>query len=333
VERLAGLWATNSIVIKTFEVGYHYMMHCNLDTLSDFRVRKAINIAIDRMALSQTLAGGTGTRSLFPDYSHYYLDDSDPHGDVETAAALLDEAGLMLNETSGKRENSNGTVLSIRLVACPHRPGLPKMQPVIEATLTRNLGMTVKSILTGDDWDETQTIVDERSFDLLFWAQHTLPAGDPLWFLSSFFRSESDNNHANFQSDTVDFLLDQLSVTEEHEARVNATSVVHRAILAEVPVSNLVTPFWHVGLSKRMADYEAWGSDYHVIRSDLLFLPGAEEESTEGGKQSSKGGGEGSDSSSSGTKSQSSIVFGRQGMILMMLVSSLLVMISGVLQS
>jgi peptide/nickel transport system substrate-binding protein len=297
VERLAELRDTDGVHVKSFEVGYHYMMHHNLDTLNDVRVRQAIDIAIDRMALSQTLAGGTGTRSLFPDYSPYYLDDSDPHGDASAAAALLDQAGWALNATSGQRENANGTALTIRLVAYPHRPDLPKMQPVIAASLT-DLGMVVTSILTGDDWDETQTIMDERSFDLLLWAQHTLPAGDPLWFLSSFFRSDGGSNHANFQSDTVDFLIDQLSVSEQYAVRVNATAVAHQAILDEVPVSNLVTPFWHVGLSDRMVEYEPWGSDYYVIRADLL-LPPAADPTQEGDVESA-------DSSGSPTESESS---------------------------
>jgi len=35
-------------------------------------------------------------------------------------------------------------------------------------------------------------------------------------------------------------------------------------------VSNLVTPYWHVGLSQRMSTYQPWGSDYYVIRPDLF---------------------------------------------------------------
>lgn len=36
-------------------------------------------------------------------------------------------------------------------------------------------------------------------------------------------------------------------------------------------MSNLVTPFWHVSISDRMANYEPWGSDYYVIRPDLFI--------------------------------------------------------------
>ena len=267
-DRLPELRDVDGIKIKSFEVGYHYMMFHNVDTLNDVRVRKAIDQVLDRNELSQALAGGTPTRSLFPDFSPYFWDDSDSNGNVDAAAALLEEAGWAMNE-SGKR-TKDGEALTIRLVAYPHRPDLAIMQPIIEEALT-NLGMAVTSVLTGDDWDETQQIIDNRSFDLLLWAQHTLPAGDPIWFLSSFFRSDGGNNHANFTSDTVDSLLDVLSVSEEHTLRVASTVDAHKAILEQVPVSNLLTPMWHVGLSERMADYVPWGSDYYVIRADLMM--------------------------------------------------------------
>lgn len=255
IDTLPALRKTDGVTVKSFEVGYHYMMFHNMDTLQDVNVRKAIDIAIDRIALSQALSGGMGTRSLFPDYSPYFSDESDPHGHSDDAAALLEGAGWTLN-ANGIREK-DGVELTINLVAYPHRPGLVIMQPVIAESLA-SLGFNVNTILTGMDWSETSTIIEERSFDLLLWAQHTLPAGDPLWFLSAFFRSDGGNNHANLVSDSVDTMLDSLSLAEDHQERVTLTASTQQEILSEVPVSNLVTPYWHVSLSDRVADYEPW---------------------------------------------------------------------------
>lgn len=102
------------------------------------------------------------------------------------------------------------------------------------------------------------------------WAQNTLPAGDPLWFLNAFFRSDGGNNYANFMDSNVDAALDELSFAEEHEERVRKSNAVHGMIVEQVPVSNLVTPNWHVGLSDRMADYSPYGSDYYIINGDLF---------------------------------------------------------------
>ena len=252
--------------VTSFEVGYQYMAFHNMDRLG-LNVRKAIDLAIDRDALVAALAGGKGTRSLFPDNTPFFSDTSSPKGDAAAAKTLLDAAGWTLDNASGKRMK-NGKELNITLVAYPHRPGLVIMQPIIKNALTA-LGITVTTVLTGQNWAETAKIINDRSFDLLLWAQNTLPAGDPLWFLSNFFRSDAGSNHAHLNSTAVDSKLDALSLAGTQTARVAASAAAQTAILAEVPVSSLMTPFWHVSVSDRMAGYKPWGSDYYVIRSDF----------------------------------------------------------------
>ena len=104
-DTLTDLRASDGMRVKSFKVGYHYMVFYNIDSLPDIRVRQAMDLAINRTALSQVLGGGYGTRSLFPDYSPFYSDDhADPHGDPDKAKELLDQAGWTLNEATGKRE-------------------------------------------------------------------------------------------------------------------------------------------------------------------------------------------------------------------------------------
>ena len=73
-----------------------------------------------------------------------------------------------------------------------------------------------------------------------------------------------------FESADIDSLLDELSFANDHNVLVAAAGAAHRAILDEVPVSNPVTPNWHVKLIERMADYDPWGSDCYVIRPNLF---------------------------------------------------------------
>jgi len=259
----------SGVTIKSFEVGYHYMMFHNIrkPQLSDVRVRRAVDIAIDRSALSQQLLGGKPTRSLFPDYTPYFSDTSQPHADKSGAEALLDAAGWV-KDVGGKRKK-NGTILTLDVVAYPQRPGLVLMLPLIAASLT-NLGITVTQTVTdGSSWTQLDKIIADKSFDLMLWAQNTLPAGDPQWFLNAFFRSNGGSNHAGLHSAQVDSLLDALARTEGHTSRVTVTKDAQAEILAQVPVSNLVTPFWHVGFHGRLNTYTPWGSDYYVIRADF----------------------------------------------------------------
>ena len=120
---LADMRAANGVHVRTFEVGYHYMMFQNVGNssgraINDVKVREAIDLAVDRSALSQALAGGHGTRSLFPDTSPYYQDNLGvTHGDLTAAGAKLDEAGWTLDTTTGKRMK-NGEALTVDLFAC-----------------------------------------------------------------------------------------------------------------------------------------------------------------------------------------------------------------------
>lgn len=266
IDQLPKLREIDGLRIRSFEVGYHYMAFYNVDSLPDVRVRQAIDKAIDRTVLSQALSGGHPTRSLFPDNSPYYTDDSDAHGAPSESAALLEEAGWTLD--GGKRKNAAGEELKVHLVAYPHRPGLGIMQPHIAKSL-EDLGISVKTTMTGMDWSETSKIMEDRSFDMLMWAQHTLPAGDPGWFLNSFFHSGGGNNHANYASDIVDSRLDDLQRTEDHQTRVFLSNAIQAQIHEDVPVSNLVTPLWHVSSNDNVKEYVAYGSDYYIIRSDL----------------------------------------------------------------
>ena len=121
-------------------------------------------------------------------------------------------------------------------------------------------------------------------FDLLLWAQHTLPAGDPYWFLNTFFRSSppmlgtwGQQNFAQINSTTIDAALDAITATasdgaawstktSDGSAWSTAVHTAHDAILNEHPVIFLSGGVWHAGLNGRMSSYEPWGADYYIIK-------------------------------------------------------------------
>ena len=85
--------------------------------LSDLKVREAVAYAIDKETLSEGLTYGEETPAdhLFPDgipYTDVELNVVRTY-DPEKANALLDEAGWMLNESTGIREK-DGQVLSLK---------------------------------------------------------------------------------------------------------------------------------------------------------------------------------------------------------------------------
>jgi peptide/nickel transport system substrate-binding protein len=276
VDLLPDLRSTKGIYLKSLLSGYQYMMWQNMrrSPLDDVNVRKAVDIALDRDAMSQALRGGQATRSFFPQASPYYVKDEHLHSQKDEAAKLLDDAGWTL--VDGKRQKG-GTPLKLTSYAYPQRAGLPPLQEEMVKQLGA-VGIEVDaSVKGGTDWNELGDKINTRDFDLLFWAQHTLPSGDPQGFLNMFFKTDeppvdgkySGNNFGGLKSAKVDGLIDELSSAAPGTARVEATKAAHVAIREQYPVSFLITPAWHVGLGCRLANYQPWGSDYYIINSDF----------------------------------------------------------------
>jgi peptide/nickel transport system substrate-binding protein len=141
----------------------------------------------------------------------------------------------------------------------------PSGLSVMEIARMHDLGIEVTTRVT----ESPNDLAASGSFDLLLWAQHTAPSGDPGFFLGAFLRSDAANNHPRYQSGAFDSILDQLAVAEDPDERVRLAQDAQRRLIEDAPVAFLTTPVWHVGLSPRLRDYEPWGSDYYVLRGDL----------------------------------------------------------------
>ena len=268
------------VTAKSFSVGYQYMMFFNTAraTFADVNVRKALALAVDRQALSQaTHPVGMPASAVAEAVATGPFPANTPWGSVHArlttdatqAGVLLDAAGWLLN-SAGIRVK-NGAQLTIDLVYYTFRSDLVAMAPVIKTQLEA-VGAVVTTRV-----DDSGDYMQGTGFDLLLWAQHTLPAGDPNWFLETFFHSYaapildawSAQNFASYNSATIDTALDTLK-SAEGAARVAAASNVHALLLDEVPATFLTSPTWHVGVRGRLTNYEPWGSDYYVIKDNMM---------------------------------------------------------------
>jgi peptide/nickel transport system substrate-binding protein len=262
VEALPRLRASAGVTVKSFPVAYQYMAWINTarPALGDVRVRRAIDLAIDRDLLMQAINGGARATGAYATTFPFATREPRPF-DRARAAALLDEAGWRLD---GNVRRKDGQTLRLVLLAYPQRPDLVTMQPVLRSEFAK-LGIEVETRVS----DNAQAAAREGNFDLMLWAQHTAPAGDPAFFPNLFLRSGAANNHARFSSPDLDAVLDRLATTSDVEARMMIAGEAERIVFAQAPVAYLLTPVWHVALSRRIASYEPWGSDYYVLGADL----------------------------------------------------------------
>lgn len=279
VAALAELRDVEGLNIRSYGVEYHCMIIYNMAAArqtTDLKVRQAIDHALDRTALSQSLQGGHGTRSYFPK-GPYYSDPADKQtADTDAAGAKLDEAGYTLAD--GKR-SKDGTDLTLTVVAYPFRPSLVTMLPEVKEQLEA-VGITVNDVVTNGTWAGGFPCSDTVCFangewDLLMWMQNTLPAGpDPLAFLNNLGSGGIGGKAGYTPAAATATAISAVDSATTHKARVDATVAAQAAILSELPVSNLLTDEWHIALTDKMNEmgYFPYGADYYVIRADAPLI-------------------------------------------------------------
>ncbi|MEM9106070.1 MAG: ABC transporter substrate-binding protein [Pseudomonadota bacterium] len=263
VETLAMFEDSEDHSVTSFPVAYQYMMWMNTRSpaLNDVLVRRAIDLAINRDDLVTAARAGEPATGAFA-ASYPFASAGPLTHDPAAAGKLLDEAGWTLGD-DGKRAK-DGQPLELVLWAYPQRPDLVTFQPVIRAALA-DLGITVTTQVT----ESPSEAAGNGDFDLFLWAQHTAPAGDPALFLSLFLETGAANNYSAWSDADYDGVLSQLRAASDPKERVELARKAQELITKGAPVSFLVTPQWHVGLSGRLKSYEPWGSDYYVIRPDF----------------------------------------------------------------
>ena len=257
------LRANPDLTIKSFSVGYQYLAFFNTTRpmLGDVRVRQALDLAFDRKELAAAINGGEPATGAYATYFPFAGRDARPT-DPAKAEALLDEAGWKKG-ANGIREK-DGVPLRLLTITYPQRPDLVTMLPVVKAELAR-IGVAIDTQIV----ENIQQVASAGDFDIALWAQHTAPSGDPAFFLNSMLRSGASLNYAKYASPEFDGILDRFASEGDASRRAAIAIDAQQKLFVDAPVSFLVSPVWYVGMSKRLKNYEPWGSDYHVLRADI----------------------------------------------------------------
>ena len=117
--------------------------------------------------------------------------------------------------------------------------------------------------------DNIDVEAKKKEFDLILYAQHTAPTGDPAYFLNQFFRTEGSKNMMTYSSKEVDDLLDKMGTISYGDESIKISKEIQEIIYKDLPVLYLVDPEWNVALSERLKDYKPYGGDYYIVNSEL----------------------------------------------------------------
>ena len=210
----AGLTVQEGTVPNTF-----YELMLNNETISDARIRRAIELALDKELLSEQSTGGYGTvtgTSVLPTCASYAGDYNTPY-DVEGAKELLTEAGY------------DGTTYT--LACASNRAGLAALmqQELAEAGIT----ITIETV----DSATMFSGMADGTYDMGI-ASHT-PSALPLWFVESRFTENNNIFHVQDLSE-VSALIQAVKEETDPDARTQAVKALEDWMAQERPF----IPLW-----------------------------------------------------------------------------------------
>ena len=248
--------------VKTMDAGYQYFGIFNLEkgVLKDEKVRQAINLGINRDEYIQSLMGGRVATGFFAQYFDF-AGDVKLSQDVEKAKKLLDEAGYVMKD---KVRMKDGKTLDITLTTYPSRPDLTIIMQIMASQL-KELGFNVNTQIV----DGIDTVAKSGEFDLILYAQHTAPTGDPAFSLNQFFRSDQTKNFTKYKSEEMDKLLDELGKEEDKAKRIELAKKAQELVAKDLPILYLVDPQWSIAVSDRLSDYQPYNGDYYIVNDEL----------------------------------------------------------------
>lgn len=266
-ETLPRLKRRPELTIKSTPVAYQYMAMLNTQRapFDDVKVRQAVDLAIDRSMLVAAANGGEAATGMFPRVFPF-ASETPRKFDAREAEKLLDDAGWKA-AANGQRMK-DGRALEFTLTTYPQRPDLVTIAPVIRASLER-IGFRVRIEVT----EAISPQLQAKRYDAALWAMHAAPGGDGAFVFEQYLRSSAATNFMSFANAQVDAALDRLREIDAAPARATALKGIEQLVFAQAPVVYLMTPVWHVGLSKRAASYVPYPSDYYVLRADLRANP------------------------------------------------------------
>ena len=202
---------------------YHYMFNTSLPGLDDPRVRKALNLAIDRRAIVKnvTQGGEEPAFSFVPPNCAGYTSKYSIDLNIAEAKRLMAEAGYPDGRGFPEYSILYNTLESHKTIA-----------EAVQQMWKNNLGINVK--LENQEWKVYLNSKTEGDFDIVRfgWIGDYV---DPTTFLHLYL-ADGGNNNSNWGSEKYDDLLEQAGRTADPDARYALLQEAEGVLLDELPI-------------------------------------------------------------------------------------------------
>jgi peptide/nickel transport system substrate-binding protein len=254
--------------IKTYpEQGYSFIAwNLKKKPFNDLQIRRALTMAIDRDALINGILAGYARKIDGPVYPGLASDNAGLPGinfNPHEAEHLLDEAGWVLDETSGIRQRK-GERFEFALMINRENP----MRREIALNIRSNLAaIGIQVNIDVEDWQNVRRVIRNKNFDalLLSWVDEDIY--DP----SQIFHSAGVGyglNMMSYQNAKADSLIEVGLNAMDAETRIDAWHKFQAVVAEDLPCTFLYNQEIICGLSNSLHDVEISGKGYLINVKD-----------------------------------------------------------------
>ncbi|RLG32893.1 hypothetical protein DRN97_06320 [Methanosarcinales archaeon] len=230
-------------------------MNTKREPFTDVRVRKAINYAIDKESITETILEGTCKPAKYmfsPVFEKFIDEDAVPYEyDPTKAEELLADAGWVDTDGDGYLDKK-GKPFEVTLT---FQTGSLDFPMVVEA-LQYQLGeLGILVTLNPVEPALRSELQKSGDFDFLFTWQSYIPHDDPSLYYEGYYHSERGRYHF-LEDPEIDALIDELESTGDTQKRLELHYALQREIMDRAPAVFLYHRGDYMAMKKCIKDFE-----------------------------------------------------------------------------
>ncbi len=238
--------------------------------LSNPVVRKALNYAIDREEIVQSVLAGIGGEvgaSIFPKILPWTNRELTPYPyDPDRAALLLSEAGAKDRDGDGILE-LDGKPLILNMWTYETRASLKPTLELVQAQLSRvGIGAVLKVTRKGSPINHAMKRGGVQ-LNLQMW--NTAPEGDPDFFITRIFKSGAGSNYMGYENAELDELAARGKTTFDAAERKKIYARIQEIIYEESPVIVLFHKSTVSAVRGGLENYRVHPAEKHLVTREL----------------------------------------------------------------
>jgi len=267
-EALAAIEADPQLAVQSVtSLRTHYFTYNpKSSNVADVKVRKAIDMLIDRDTIVQNIMLGHALPANGP------FNPNLPFGNQGEYQKLNQSEALRLLESAGYKPNAdgklakNGQPLVLKLVAFSGiNPELPLI-PLIVQSEAAKAGIAIE--IVSAEYPDVY-ILDHSDWDLSTSSYLTSPRGDGGSFLNAAYLPGGSSNAANVHVNGLEPILKELNATGEVEKRNQLTREAVRLINEAKVHSFIINPNILVGVNSRITDWSPGAEEFYIVTNKL----------------------------------------------------------------